>query len=157
MTIFILHGGRTSKVNPQNEKFFEQFTKLVSKDEVTVLLCYFSRKKEEWNALIERDTNYIKKNTNKKVSILIADNPKDLLNKMDSSDVLYVAGGEAELIEPIYKELSGVGEKLKNKIYAGSSMGAFFPSEQYVLSFDSQDTKTIHKGIGLLPFQVLCH
>lgn len=157
MTIYLLHGGRTSKINPQNDKFFEQFTKLVDKDEVLILLCYFSREKEKWNALIERDTNSIKKNTNKRVEILIAENPKDLLAKMDQADVLYVAGGEAELIEPTYKELSEIGEKLKNKIFAGSSMGAFFPSEQYVLSFDSQDSKSIHKGIGLLPFQVLCH
>jgi len=36
-------------------------------------------------------------------------------------------------------------------------MGAFLASESYVLSFDSQDSDTKHKGVGLLPIQTLCH
>jgi len=30
-------------------------------------------------------------------------------------------------------------------------------SESYVLSHDAQDSNSVHKGIGLLPFQTLCH
>ena len=43
MTTYILHGGRTSKRNAQNEAFFAQFTELVAKETVTILLCYFSK------------------------------------------------------------------------------------------------------------------
>lgn len=157
MTIFLLHGGKTSQQNSQNENFFKQFTELVSKDEVTVLLCYFARAKEKWDALIERDSNSIKNNTIKKVNILIAEDPKDLLLKVDKADVLYVAGGDEDLIEPVYKDLAGLEQKLKGKVYAGCSMGAFMASEQYVLSPDGQDTKTVHKGLGLLQVQVLYH
>ncbi len=157
MTTYILHGGKTSKANSQNEKFFGKFTELVDKKEITILLCYFARAKEKWEALIERDTNSIKNNTIKKVDILIAENPDDLFHKIDKADVLYVAGGEAELIEPFYKDLIGLEKKLKDKVCAGSSMGAFFISEQYVLSLDSQDTNTVRKGLGLLPIQLLCH
>lgn len=157
MTTYILHGGRTSQPTSQNEKFFGKFTELVDKKEVTILLCYFARLKEKWEALIERDSNSIKNNTTKKVNILIAENPDDLLQKMDKSDVLYVAGGEAEFIEPFYKDLTSLKEKITGKVYAGSSMGAFFASEQYVLSLDSQDTNTVRKGLELLPIQILCH
>ena len=157
MTTYLLHGGRTSILNPQNEKFFGKFAELVDKEEVTILLCYLARAREKWEALIEKDSNSIKNNTKKKVNILIADNPKDLLQKMDSSDVLYIAGGEAEFIEPVYKDLVDLKEKIKGKVYAGSSMGAFFASERYVLSLDSQDSNTVHKGIGMLPIQILCH
>ena len=87
MVTYILHGGRTSITNSQNEKFFGKFTDLVDKEEVTVLLCYFARLKEKWEALIEKDSNSIKNNTNKKVNILIAENPTDLLQKIDNADV----------------------------------------------------------------------
>jgi len=157
MTTYILHGGKTSVLNDQNYNFFGEFTKLVEKDKVTILLCYFSREKHKWANLIERDSTSIKKDTTKIVNILVAENPSDLLQKLENSDVLYIAGGEAELIEPLYSELSSLKEKIKGKVYAGSSMGFFMASEQYVLSADAVDDETIHKGLGLLPLQALCH
>jgi peptidase E len=157
MTTYILHGGKTSKPDPRNEEFFGQFSKLVNKEEVTVLLCYFSREKERWEALSKRDSDSIKNNADKKVNILVAENPDDLLKKMDEADVLYVAGGESYLIEPLYEAMKNIGAKLNGKVYAGSSMGAFFAAEQYVLSLDGQDIKAVHKGMGLLPIQVLAH
>lgn len=81
----------------------------------------------------------------------------DLLSNIDDYDVLYVAGGEAELLEPYYKSLSFLKEKLAGKVYVGSSMGAFLASKNYVLSFDCQDSDTKHQGLGLLPIQTLCH
>ncbi len=157
MTTYILHGGRTSKRNAQNEAFFAQFTELVAKETVTILLCYFSSETEKWDLLIQRDTASIKNNSEKEVKILIAENPRDLLRKLDDSDVLYVAGGEAELLEPLYPDFISIKEKLAGRVFIGSSMGMFFASQQYVLSFDSQDSNTVHKGLGLLPIQTLCH
>jgi peptidase E len=157
MTTYLLHGGKTSKQNKENEYFFSQFTNLVKKGKVTILLCYFSRERVKWKALIKRDTDSIKKNTKKEVTILVAEDPIDLFKKLEKSDVLYIAGGDAELIEPLYDELKDLKIKLDGKVFAGSSMGMFFASEQYVLSLDGQDVKTIHKGLGLLPIQALCH
>src|ERR1035437_5265770 len=102
MTTYLLHGGRANLQTPQNEKFFGKFTELVNKENVTILLCYFAQEKEKWKDLVERDTNYIKNTTNNSVKILMAESPDDLLQKVDASDILYVAGGEAELIEPTY-------------------------------------------------------
>lgn len=157
MTTYILQGGGTSQDDPQNENFFRQFAELVNKDEVTVLLCYLARKKERWNDLIEKHTDYIKKGTQKSVTILNAENTDDLLKKIDSADVLYIASGYSELLEPLYNDLIDLPKKLEGKVYAGSSMGAFAASCQYVLSFESQDSPVAHKGLGLLPIQVLCH
>ena len=157
MTTFILHGGQAGKQNAQNDAFFGQLTKLVNKDSVTILLCYFSRAHDEWDSLIERNGDTIQKNSDKKVTFLVAQDPEDLLQKIDASDVLYVAGGDAEKIEPFYKDLVSLKTKLDGKVYAGSSMGMFFVTEQYVLSFGDKKARTIHKGIGLLPIQGLCH
>ncbi len=157
MTTYILHGGRATRPNPQNDAFFEQFTQLVHKDTVTILLCYLAREKEKWDSLIEKDTQSIKKNTEKEVRILVAEDPNDMLHKMDIADVLYVSGGEAEQIEPLYTDLTAIAQKIQGKVYAGSSMGVFFAVENYVLSFDTQDSNTVHQGIGMLPIQALCH
>jgi hypothetical protein len=157
MTTFILHGGKTSIDSPQNNAFFAEFTKLVDKPEVKILLCYWSREKEKWGLISERDIKRIVEGTTKKVMTHLVESPTDLFNKIDEYDVLYVAGGEAHLLEPYFKDLKGLKEKLTNKVYAGSSMGTFLVSENYVLSLDRQDTSSLHKGVGLLPFQILCH
>ena len=153
----ILHGGATSTNSPENDKFFEMFTSLVEKNEVKILMCYFSRKKDRWDDLLARDTPKVLKNTKKKVEFYVPENPQDLLEKLDEYDVLYVAGGKAELIEPLYSDLEALKIKLQGKVYLGSSMGAFMVSSNYVLSFDGQDTLNAHKGLGLLPINCLVH
>jgi peptidase E len=156
MTTYILHGGATSTENEQNDYFFKQFTVHVDKSEVRILLCYFARSEEEWDRLTKRDVPKIEKNTDKKVTYKIAKDPKDLLTKLKNCDVLYVAGGTPNLIEPYYKDLEGLSEALGGKVYIGSSMGAFLCSTSYVISGDSSEYP-ITSGLGLLPVQVLCH
>jgi len=100
MTTYLLHGGATSKDLPGNDRFFAQFTELVDKDVVKILLCYWSRKKDEWQKLTTRDTAKIKNNTKKQVSFYVVEDVADLFSKIKDYDVLYVAGGDAELLEP---------------------------------------------------------
>ena len=157
MTTYLLHGGKTSINNPNNDRFFDEFANLVDKPEVKILLCYWARTKDQWKTKSEQDISRIKKKTNKKIIFQLVENPTKLQIQLTENDVLYVAGGEAYLLEPYYKELGFLKEKLNNKIYAGSSMGTFLVSENYVLSLDDQDTNTIHQGVGLLPIQTLCH
>lgn len=157
MTTYLLHGGNASKQNIQNEYFFKQFTELVNKTEVTILLCYFATPKVKWEKVVENHSTFIKKNSQKSINFLVAENPQDLLEKLVRADVLYIAGGDADLIEPLYKDLIILKEKLDGKVFAGSSMGAFLASEQYVLSFENEESKTIHQGNALLPVQILCH
>ncbi len=153
MTTFILHGGATSKDNDQNEYFFSCFSKFVNKPQVRILLCYFSSKRSEWDKLFKRDKPKIIKNSNKKLSFEIAENAADLLAKIDDCDVLYVAGGQPNLIEPYYPQLDKLTRKLSNKVYIGSSLGTYMVSENYLSSIDNK----IHKGIGLLSIQTVCH
>lgn len=157
MKTFLLHGGGTSKESEANDEFFHQFTALVDKPNVSILLCYWSRPKEHWDQLAQRDSAKILKKTNQSVEFHIVEDAADLFAQLANFDVLYVAGGHNERIEPYYQQLSKLGDALDGKIYAGSSMGAFLVSKQYVLSLDSQDTSTSRPGVGLLPIQVLCH
>lgn len=157
MTTFVLHGGATSSESPDNDLFFKQFTELVDKDEVKVLMCLWSRPKEKWNDLVERESQKILERTSKKVAFDVLETVAQIEEKVSACDVFYVLGGEAELIEPYYDKVKILKELLEGKVYVGSSMGAFMASTSYVLSFDSQDDLTVHKGLGLLPVQSLCH
>lgn len=157
MTTFLLHGGATSKPDKRNNQFFKQLVDLVPKQEVHIALCYWSRPLEEHERLAARDSQAISNQTTKQVTFHQVQNAQHLSESLEMCDVLYVAGGDDELIEPYYKDLGFLKDKLENKVYAGSSMGAFLVSESYVLSFDSQDDETVHTGVGLLPLQILCH
>lgn len=156
-TRYILHGGEISRDVPDNELFFKYFAQFVEKDEVHIIMCYFSKEKETWDERLELDRKRIVKQTTKKISLSLAKDPEDLLEKLETHDVLYVAGGDAELIEPLFPQLTDLKEKLKGKVYLGCSMGAFLVSAQYVLSFEKQESSQVHHGLGLLPISILCH
>jgi peptidase E len=157
MTTYILHGGETSRNNAENELLFKCFTNFVEKDEVKILMCYFAKDKKIWNTRLETDRNKIEAQTNKKVHLSIAKNPEDLMTKMNSYDVLYVAGGDAKPVESCLPLLHSLKEKLNGKVYIGSSMGAFIASSQYVLSFSEHEPLEVHNGLGFLPISTLCH
>lgn len=156
-TIYILHGGETSKESPLNEKFYSYFTDLINKDHVKVLICLWARNPAKREMALEKHTQNILKNTSKTVEISLAKDPQDLLSRIIDYDVLYIDAGYAENIEPFYKDLVNLKSKLESKVCIGSSMGAFAISTHYVLSYDDQDTTHVHAGLGLLPVNSLVH
>jgi peptidase E len=156
-TTYILHGGETSRNIPDNDLFFKYFTHFVEKDEVQILMCYFAKDKAIWEARLETDRKKIAQQTTRKVSLSLAKDPEDLLNKIDTADVLYVAGGDPEPLESYLSSLKDLKEKLKGKVYIGCSMGAFIVSSHYVLSFETKRESEVHNGLDLLPINTLCH
>ncbi|MBD3279167.1 MAG: hypothetical protein GF390_00465 [Candidatus Pacebacteria bacterium] len=153
ITTFILHGGVTSKNNKLNDYFFSQFSTHVNKKEVRILLCYFATEKSEWERLINRDKPKVIKNSSKKLRFQVAEDAQDLLAKLDDADVLYVAGGEPELLESYYEQLEGLKDKLQDKVYIGSSMGVYMVSESYLKPKGDK----AQAGMRLLPIQTICH
>ena len=156
-TTFVLYGGKTSIDSSANDEFFRQSIDLVEKNTIHIVLCYWARPRERWDALAERNKKSITKQTSKYVKFSITKDIADLYTQLEHADVLYVEGGEAELIEPYLPQLLGLKEKLQDKVYLGSSMGAFIVATHYVLSLSPQKENTVHHGLGLLPISVLCH
>lgn len=157
MTKFILHGGETSRECSNNQNFFRQFSRSTDKLEVNILLCYWARDPKFRQQAIDRDIRQITGLADKTVNFDITEGLSDFESKMASADVLYVAGGSADLIEPQFLQMNNLGELLDNKVYIGSSMGAFLVSQSYVLSFDESDKQIVREGHGLIPFSILCH
>ncbi len=157
MTTYILHGGRTKIDSANNELFFKQYTDLVQKDTVKILLCYFAREKKEWEGLFENDKGKILKQTTKKVEVNIVDTVEFLMRQLKEADVVYFSGGEEEFLRPYLKQLSFLKDALRNKIFIGSSMGSFLAAKNYVLSLSDQNEDTVYEGLGLAPYNILCH
>lgn len=156
-TTFVLHGGRYSINSPDNDDFFRQCTDLVEKKSVHILLCYWAHPEERWEMMAARDKLKINKQTTKKTNFSVVMDVSDLYVQIIFGDVLFVSGGEAEFIEPYLPKLTELREKLRGKVYVGSSMGAFIVSSHYVLSLPTQDENTVHHSLGLLPVSTLCH
>lgn len=156
-TVFVLHGGETSRETKDNEYFFQQFTSYVRKGEVKILLCYWAREKNEWEKFLLRDKTKIQKETDKKLSFSIVENAENLYQKLPESDVLYVTGGEEYLIGPFLPQLGKLKGMLEGKIFIGSSMGAFIVARNYVLSLSGQADNEVHEGLRIIPLNVLCH
>lgn len=157
MTNFILHGGEVSKLSAANTEFFELFTSLVRKPVVKIGACYWAKPKNQWSQILQRDSKLIKTQASKKFNLISLANPAELIEKLPTLDVIYVAGGDSYPIEKLYSQLNSLGSKLENKVFIGSSMGAFMAAKNYVLSFDDQDDTEVHQGLGLIPFNILCH
>lgn len=157
MTTYILHGGRTKIESANNELFFKQFTDLVQKDNVKILLCYFAREKKLWNELFENDKAKIFKQSTKKAEINIMDTVELLMKQLQEADVLYFSAGEEEFLRPYMAQLNFLKDALHNKIFIGSSMGSFLAAKNYVLSLGDQNEDTVYEGLGLIPYNILCH
>lgn len=157
MTTYILHGGRYKVESPDNDYFFKQFTAHVPKEKVTILMCYWARPKTNWGSLFERDKERIAKHTTKKVDVHIVDSADTLRALLPEADVLFVSGGEEELLRPYMSSLGYLKNMLKGKVFIGSSMGTFLASKNYVLSLSTQNENTVYEGLGLIPYNTLCH
>lgn len=158
-TTIVLHGGATKLQTPSNNKFFSLFTSLVDKEVINIAMVYWARSRKTWNDVFNRDQVRIleQKSRDKIVNFIITETPEELMQKMSTIDMVYVAGGEAYNIEPLYPRLKELKARLAGKIYLGSSMGAFMASANYVLSSDEKDTNSVHQGLGLVDVNTLCH
>lgn len=145
MTTIILHGGATKIQNSSNDEFFSLFTSLVNKEVINIAMVYWARDRETWGEIFNRDSPRVLSQTRKTVHFEIPETPEILLQKMNTIDVVFVAGGDAPNIEPLYIRLGGLKDALKGKVYLGSSMGAFMASANYVLSSDEKDTNSVHQ------------
>jgi peptidase E len=157
MTTYILHGGKMNIESDSNEIFLKQFTELIQKKTVKILLCYWAREKNRWFKSFEIDKATILKHSSKKAQINIVETVESLAIQLNEADVLFFSGGEEDFLRPYISQLGFLKTALKDKVYIGSSMGSFLASTNYVLSLHGQKEDTVYGGLGLVPYNILCH
>jgi cyanophycinase-like exopeptidase len=157
MTTYILHGGRTSKECYENDKFFKAFSYSLEKRTINILLCYWAREKNEVEDLVNRDVPKIHKFAgDRNISITITKDLEDFNQKINDTDVLYIAGGSISKLKKEFDNIKNIKEITEGKVIIGSSAGAFLLARQSINSFDKQE-QGVNVGLGLVPISVLCH
>jgi hypothetical protein len=159
-TTAIIHGGATSKPVEANDNFFKQFTSNSESIEgkLEILACYWARPEEQWERLLDRDGGRIDEFSEREYDITILDKKPDISEELAAADVIYIAGGQADLIEPFYQRFRDLRELAAGKVIIGSSMGMFMLSQHYILSSDDGPVEmTVKEGLGLLDINTLAH
>ncbi len=151
-TKFILHGGYADRLNEHNDNFFKEILKDVP-EEISVLLVYFAKDKEGHGERVKKNKSLFNKNSgNKKLSFEVA-SENTFLEQVSKADVIYLHGGKTIKLLNALKKFPEFQEKIKGKIIAGESAGA------YVLSscFYSKSEDGVFKGLELVPVKTICH
>jgi peptidase E len=150
MTKFILQGGgRISKVKLQ--KILAEIRQEITDRRVKILIIPFARKRSEWKKVyLKYCKRYSKLFIGNEV-ILASPETTLLRSQINSSDIIFVCGGNELLLK---RYLKSIKPKLfNNKVIVGVSAGANVFSSYYY----SNDRNRIEKGLGILPIKTMCH
>lgn len=152
ITKYILHGGNSKEINPENDSFFREIT-LGSKGKVLVLLNYFSREESEAPTLAEQDKKRLLQNSdNKNLEFEIA-KPKKLAEQLKRAYAMYIRGGETTWLTKKMSQTSNLEKLFEGKTIAGSSAGVYVLSKYYW----GNDSKKLGRGLGILNLKAFCH
>lgn len=155
MTKYILHGGETKVENESNRKFFFECTNLLQ-TAVNVLCIYFAKS----TGSIEEAFEFAKQKfmeaaaPGKELTFVLADENLEILRKqIQDADVVYIHGGDTDVLKDKLFGLSDFAQRIAGKTVAGSSAGAYILARYYY----SNSKSGIYEGFGLLPVKVFAH
>ena len=126
-------------------------------DDIKILCVYFSREKNIWQEKLEQDKSYFSEaNPTKNLSFTMADDdPEAFKNQIKDCDVVYMRGGDTELILNRLKKIENFKELLQDKkIVSGSSAGACALSKYYHTGTIETDAKI---GLNVLDMKIFVH
>jgi peptidase E len=152
MTKFILHGGHTRIVNPDNNSFFKEIT-ADTQDKALILLNYFSRDGNEVEQCASHDKRRILENSsNKELEFEVAD-INYFSDQIKRAQAIYVRGGDTKKLVAEMSKVHNLAGLFKDKTIAGSSAGLYFLTKYYW----SNDRKQIEEGLGFFSIKAYCH
>ncbi|MFA6099695.1 MAG: Type 1 glutamine amidotransferase-like domain-containing protein [Patescibacteria group bacterium] len=159
MTKFILHGGGSKTWNEtERQENYQAIARVLTngfKTPVKVLLIYFARVSELWDEKFAEDkVNFSKEVTGVDRTLEVANpDPKLFEEQIKKSDIIFVRGGNTKLLMDVIQQTPHFGQLLKDKVYFGSSAGAYLVSKYYY----SNDRYQIEEGLGILPIKCFAH
>lgn len=155
MTKYILHGGETKVYNESNKKFFFECTNL-PQTPVKILCIYFAKT----TGSIEEAFEFAKKKFTeaaaplKEFTFVLADENLEILRKqIQDADVVYIHGGDTDVLKEKLRPLIDFAELIAGKTVAGSSAGAYVLSRYYF----SNSKRVIGEGFGVLAIKMFAH
>jgi peptidase E len=150
-TTFILHGGQTSTKSVSNTLFFKEIVSGLKHND-RVLFIGFGRADDKILSTYLRDKKMLLAQTTVKIEVVSATH-RDLLEQMKTASVVYIPGGDTRKLLAELKQHPYFTSLLAGKVVAGSSAGA----NVFATFCFSTNLKGIYKGLGALPFSLVCH
>jgi hypothetical protein len=152
MTKYILHGGVNGPQTFDNKLFYQEMIK--GFDKPNVLLVYFSREINEYDYLLNRDTNNFKWAEPGKTCSFVVATEENFKEELAKADVVFMCGGvTTKLLGAMNRMNVDLKELFKGKVVAGSSAGANLISEWHYGNVQ----KRVMKGSCLLPITIFVH
>lgn len=155
MTKYILHGGETKVENESNKKFFFECTNL-PQTSVKILCIYFAKVVGPVAEAFEFAKKKFREAAapGKEFTFVLADENLEILRKqIQDADVVYIHGGDTNVLKEKLRPLTDFAELIAGKTVAGSSAGAYVLSRYYY----SNSKRVICEGFGMLPLKVFAH
>jgi peptidase E len=150
MTKLILHGGETGIPNDSNKNYYREIVKGLTSPKI--LLCYFSRPKEEWQKLFNQDKERFTNYTNRNDLTFILAVEENLLDQIKLSNVIYLRGGKTAKLQAVLSKIENLDSLIKEKVVVGSSAGFYVLSKYYL-----GDNGIVYNGLGILPIKAFAH
>ncbi|HUC79019.1 MAG TPA: Type 1 glutamine amidotransferase-like domain-containing protein [Candidatus Saccharimonadales bacterium] len=152
VTKVIISGGFADEINSENSKFFTEILK-DTPDKINVLLILFAKNENEWELKSKKIIVQFESVKNrKKIKYTIA-NLDNLKEQIKESDVVYIRGGDTDLLLAAIKKYPEFKSWVLGKTIAGESAGTYLLSGY----FYSKTLGGLHEGLGLLPVKTICH
>lgn len=155
MTKYILHGGETKVENESNRKFFFECTNL-PQTSVRILCIYFAKvtgSLEEAFELAKKKFIEAAAPSKELVFVLAYENLEMLRKQIQEADVIYIHGGDTDILKEKLRPLTDFAELIEGKVAAGSSAGAYVFAKYYY----SNSKNIIRDGFGILPIKIFAH
>src|SRR3989344_5814568 len=154
MIKFILHGGNLGDNNKDNYSFFNESTRIKSKD-VNILMCYLSSEDENIiSDKFRRHSSKFKRFAGGKSTHFKLAEVDKFSDQVKWSDLVYLAGGfeTSDFVEKmsVTKNLELLFE---GKVVAGSSAGVNCLAKYYY----GNTIQRIESGLGIINIKTYCH
>lgn len=152
MTKYILHGGSTRAINPDNESFFREMT-LGLEGKIKILLVYFAVSDEEAEEFAPKDKErFLANSDNKDLEFEVA-RVEGFAQQVKNSDVIYLRGGDTEQLMEKLKQNPDLKSLFEGKVVGGSSAGAYALCKYYW----THDGLKVGEGLGIFDIKCYCH
>lgn len=153
MTRYIFAGGYDSSATTEQKKHFAAAIRGNKSGQLKILSCLFSQPLEKRDEWFESRIRYFSGLLGSNAIVELAET-QSLIKQIIRSDVIYLHGGDNDLLANELKPLTAQLKKLfKDKTVVGSSAGAHYLSNVYWTC----DDRVVKRGSGSVPVSVITH
>lgn len=151
-TKFVLRGGFNPGEGSRNDAFFKEILE-TAPQKANVLLVYFAKEKDRVDFNKKEDIEQFEKNKGNRALFFEIADEKIFEDQIKRANIVYLHGGLSTKLLSALEPFTDLKEMFEGKIIAGDCAGA----NVLCRSFYSEILETTFNGLGILPFNIICH